>query len=684
MAGYSVTFSVVDEATAQIERISQRIRQIREPIERQARAVQKFIDAAGLGKVADGFTSIARTAGAAFSSLSRIVPVLGTITGAATIAGVYELAKGFAAWGVALRTDADRIGTTAQKLETLQDMMRIAGGSADDMTASLKDLTTSAAAAFTGRDTNAAAWFNRAGIALRDANGHLRNTTELLPEVLKFLDSIKNPADRMTAAIGLGSASFANLTEEIERARRSGETFEEAYRRIADAAARRPMISQEDIDRAQRFSEATGDLTTSLGHLAHTIGSLLSDPVAALERGVTHVSDLLDRMTRAIDRWINDPKNDSFLRKAAGGAWWLSTGGPGRAILGYGYDKLFGGEKFGPPVPPEMQKIKPGAGPAALSGDHAEFLKKAWPLAQQVAAQTGLDPRVVVAQAALESGWGKKASGQNFFGVKPGGTLAQYGSMEESFQAYADLINRRYPAARAGKTPSEQISGLVAGGYTADAGYAENLNRIVNQLSPSGGTAQENLSANFAKHSGLFGPPGDAGRMVTITGPGGARFTVNKLAAPQFEAFLNDFHRAHPDYPITSGGGYNRRTIRESAEWSEHAYGTAIDINPATNPMLMGKLQTDLPGDTGDIAARHGIKWGGSFHDRPDPMHFEIARLQAEGAPAQVTGGPPVNGSVDVTVTHKNPPPGANLRVAGTGDVAVAPPRTEFQAMSGP
>lgn len=673
MAGYSVTFSVVDEATAKINQINQRIRQMREPIERQARAVQQLINVTGLSRVAAGFTAIGRSAMNAYASLSLIIPAMGALTGAATIAGMARLVRGFADWAVALRTDADRIGTTAQQLEVMQRATVLAGGSADDLTESLKGVTEIAANVFKGLDPQALAWFNRLNINLRDAQGHLRQSTDLLPELAIKIAAIENPADRATAAIATGGQKLADYVEDLRRAQRTGETLAQTYDRLTTAAKARGAITDQEIQNAQRFTESVNNLSDAFANLAHSIGAVSGGP---LSKFFNWWADNLDDLSARLnpDRFLPQIPENIQRRQPAPGA---APSGPTINVPGYGT------------VPNVPGPMRPGgAAPAApaMSGDHAEFLKKAWPLAQKVAAQTGLDPRVVLAQAALESGWGQHATGQNYFGIKPSGTLASYGSMEESFQAYSDLINRRYGAARAGKTPAEQIAGLVSGGYTHDAGYAQNLNSIVNSLSPpsAGGTAQDQLQANFAKRTGLLGPPGDTSRMVTISGPDGTKFTVNKLAAPQFKAFLDDLHRTHPDYPIVSGGGYNPRTIRGSAEWSEHAYGAAIDINPATNPMLMGKLKTDLPSDIGDIAARHGIKWGGSFHDRPDPMHFEIARLQAEGKPAEVTGGPPVNGSVDVTITHKNPPPGATLAANGTGDVNLAPPRTERQQLAAP
>lgn len=47
-----------------------------------------------------------------------------------------------------------------------------------------------------------------------------------------------------------------------------------------------------------------------------------------------------------------------------------------------------------------------------------EFVKKYYPIAQEVEAITGIPAIAILAQAALESGWGEKKIGNNFFGIK--------------------------------------------------------------------------------------------------------------------------------------------------------------------------------------------------------------------------------------------------------------------------
>ena len=78
------------------------------------------------------------------------------------------------------------------------------------------------------------------------------------------------------------------------------------------------------------------------------------------------------------------------------------------------------------------------------------------------------------------------------------------------------------------------------------------------------------------------------------------------------------------------GGSYAPRFIRGSRTiLSNHAFGTAFDINVAWNylgavPALAGKegsVRKLVP-----LANEHGFYWGGHF-PRKDGMHFELAKI---------------------------------------------------------
>lgn len=130
--------------------------------------------------------------------------------------------------------------------------------------------------------------------------------------------------------------------------------------------------------------------------------------------------------------------------------------------------------------------------------------------------------------------------------------------------------------------------------------------------------------ANFANVRNMGDPRDPAwsrDNLTTISAPNGQSWQVNRQAAEAFNGLLGDLVKA--GYNPVSGGGYNVRNIRGGNTLSQHSWGNAIDINPQSNPMQVGKLSTDMPADIGEIAARHGLEWGGNWKTRPDPMHFE-------------------------------------------------------------
>ena len=145
--------------------------------------------------------------------------------------------------------------------------------------------------------------------------------------------------------------------------------------------------------------------------------------------------------------------------------------------------------------------------------DKVSFLQTIWPDAQRSAAQIGVDPSVLAAQAALESNWGNGVSASadgrssyNLFGIKAdaswtgprvtvptleykGGRLVQetapfraYGSYAESFADYTRFLesNPRYRDALA-KTgdAGEFVAGLQQAGYATDPKYSDKVLSIL-------------------------------------------------------------------------------------------------------------------------------------------------------------------------------------------------------------
>jgi flagellar protein FlgJ len=141
-----------------------------------------------------------------------------------------------------------------------------------------------------------------------------------------------------------------------------------------------------------------------------------------------------------------------------------------------------------------------------------DFVRHLHPIAEQAAKELGVEPKVLLAQAALETNWGrsliKNRDGEstfNLFNIKAGkawqGDKAQartleyehgvgrkmqarfrsYESFEESFQDYVRLIksNPRYgDALKQAGSPEHYLRGLQQAGYATDPKYAEKVIQI--------------------------------------------------------------------------------------------------------------------------------------------------------------------------------------------------------------
>ena len=122
--------------------------------------------------------------------------------------------------------------------------------------------------------------------------------------------------------------------------------------------------------------------------------------------------------------------------------------------------------------------------------------------------------------------------------------------------------------------------------------------------------------------------PEDIG-IVTKRVPGtGLKLRVADAVAPLLIAFARDFH--NDVEPINEGQlddwGYAFRDIRGATTLSNHASGTAIDLNATQHPLGAENTFTEEQSRTiRRLCRKYGLRWGGDYRNRKDEMHFEIA-----------------------------------------------------------
>ena len=156
---------------------------------------------------------------------------------------------------------------------------------------------------------------------------------------------------------------------------------------------------------------------------------------------------------------------------------------------------------------PEPQ-LKPQPKQSQVAVGKDAFVKAYTPVAKEVAADLGVSYKVVLAQAALESGWGKSVKGNGLMGVKSHGvsggqtfttheeingervkitdSFRQYDTPEDSVRGYADFLKSnpryRYFLAAGQGNENAQLMALQESGYATDSNYAQKLKAIMKGL----------------------------------------------------------------------------------------------------------------------------------------------------------------------------------------------------------
>lgn len=159
---------------------------------------------------------------------------------------------------------------------------------------------------------------------------------------------------------------------------------------------------------------------------------------------------------------------------------------------------------------------QPPLAPKKAFADSDAFVATMLPMAEQAAKRIGIDPCYLVAQAALETGWGKSVmrnadgtSSHNLFGIKASGNwqggqaraitsefrggqfvketaaFRSYDSYQDSFHDLVSLLqnNSRYQdALKAADKPEQFVRELQKAGYATDPNYASKISQIARQM----------------------------------------------------------------------------------------------------------------------------------------------------------------------------------------------------------
>lgn len=229
-------------------------------------------------------------------------------------------------------------------------------------------------------------------------------------------------------------------------------------------------------------------------------------------KGGTGLAAVIERQLSGANATATVTGTEGFPLTPAARPFPLNGGQPGIPLPDAG--------KPQPAMPIEGSPVRPAISSPISSNSPAQtFTAAVWPQAVAASSATGIPPQFLVAQAALESGWGKSeprfADGRpsyNLFGIKAGSNwqgatveatsteyvngvaekrverFRAYGSYAESFRDYAQLLiqSPRYAGVVGSRDAASFAQGLQRAGYATDPAYAAKLERVIGSLSQLG------------------------------------------------------------------------------------------------------------------------------------------------------------------------------------------------------
>ncbi len=241
---------------------------------------------------------------------------------------------------------------------------------------------------------------------------------------------------------------------------------------------------------------------------AGKIMEVINQVADVIEQAVPVVKEVIDTVNEAFGNANNNPAPANNNQPAETG----QTADANVVVNSPGdQEDLPGTNNGGSQTPADDSAADASAAEAALanySGGRlapSEFARLFGPVARAASRNSGVPASIIVAQAALETGWGASAIGdaKNLFGIKgtgPAGSVRvptreyrngrmvtemanfrKYNTWQESIEDYGRLLqNSRYANAMANRDDPEQFAReLQRAGYATDPEYASKLISIM-------------------------------------------------------------------------------------------------------------------------------------------------------------------------------------------------------------
>lgn len=220
-----VTFSAVDNLTAEVHRINQKIQAASAPTQSLASRFKDLGNALQLPAIGESFGKVRDSAKKLGSDLASVAKTAGAV-GLAVGGTAFALVKHFTDAADGMVNTADRIGIGVEALQEYRFAAGQSGMETEELDKSLGFLSKNTGLAALGKGPALGA-FKKLGIQIKDSSGRMKSMEELLPALADKFKGIQDPSVRAALATQLFGKEGAKMglvlsqgSEEIEAMRK--------------------------------------------------------------------------------------------------------------------------------------------------------------------------------------------------------------------------------------------------------------------------------------------------------------------------------------------------------------------------------------------------------------------------------------------------------------------------------
>ncbi|MCP1245970.1 phage tail tip lysozyme [Acetobacter cerevisiae] len=300
-----ITISAVDRASRTLDVINNKMARVQAPVRRVNQSLIRFSNLFGLTRARNALTALSRGSVNAFRSVSRIVPILGSITGATTLAGIYRLSSAWADFGTKMRTTARSMGMPTSRLMAMQNAARLSGGSADAMTGAMGQISQLKWEMPHGFAPEAAAQFQALGISMQEVAKS--SPDKLFARIADRIRRIKDPAAQTIAAMKIFGQAGEGLLPIFQQSSKE-------FRENIELARRYGVMNQKGADAAANLKKAQTELTLAVEGFGFSVAEAVEPALSPVIHQMADwiavnrqwIAQNIAQYIRQVVRWLRD------------------------------------------------------------------------------------------------------------------------------------------------------------------------------------------------------------------------------------------------------------------------------------------------------------------------------------------------------------------------------------------